>query len=212
MARKTKEEAQATRQRLLDTAEAIFLQRGVARTSLNDIACAAGLTRGAVYWHFEDKTALYSALMEQLKTRFNERLPDILEAQEADPMAVARRLVMLPVEMLRSDKHAQRLFTIAMHRIEFSEDLARIWQRHVANNTEYLDMLERLFDAASRSPHCALRLSPRAAALGLFSLVDGLLTYATLDPTRLQALSSAEDIIDTFLAGVGCPPADPSAG
>ena len=52
MARRTKQDAQATREALLDAAEHVFEQRGVARTSLNHIAEAAGLTRGAVYWHF----------------------------------------------------------------------------------------------------------------------------------------------------------------
>ena len=48
MARRTKEDALATRTALLDAAERVFLQRGVSRTSLADIAQAAGVTRGAL--------------------------------------------------------------------------------------------------------------------------------------------------------------------
>ncbi|MBY0410356.1 MAG: TetR family transcriptional regulator, partial [Burkholderiaceae bacterium] len=55
MARRTKEDANATRTRLIDAAESVFLQKGVSRASLNDIARAAGTTRGAIYWHFKDK-------------------------------------------------------------------------------------------------------------------------------------------------------------
>ncbi|MBC5762981.1 TetR family transcriptional regulator [Ramlibacter sp. GTP1] len=51
MPRRTKKEALATRNRLLDAAERQFLANGVAGTSLNDIAMAAGTTRGAIYWH-----------------------------------------------------------------------------------------------------------------------------------------------------------------
>ena len=50
--RRTKEDAQLTREVLLDAAEVLFAQRGVSRTSLQEIAKAAGMTRGAVYWHF----------------------------------------------------------------------------------------------------------------------------------------------------------------
>ncbi len=53
--RRTKEDAQLTREALLDAAEVLFAQRGVSRTSLQEIAKAAGMTRGAVYWHFKDK-------------------------------------------------------------------------------------------------------------------------------------------------------------
>ncbi|MBA4253114.1 MAG: TetR family transcriptional regulator, partial [Comamonadaceae bacterium] len=51
MPRKTKAEAELTRQRLLDAAELLFLERGVSRTPLHEIAAAAGATRGAIYWH-----------------------------------------------------------------------------------------------------------------------------------------------------------------
>ena len=57
MARRTKEEALATRHALLDAAERVFGRRGVARTSLVEIAEEAGVTRGAVYWHFKDKAS-----------------------------------------------------------------------------------------------------------------------------------------------------------
>ena len=65
MARRTKEEAQVTRERLLDAAEAIFRERGVTRTSLAEVAAAAGLTRGAVYWHFKDKADLFRAMCDR---------------------------------------------------------------------------------------------------------------------------------------------------
>ena len=58
MPRKTKEEAQETRQRILDAAERVFQMQGVSRTSLAHIADAAGVTRGAIYWHFRNKADL----------------------------------------------------------------------------------------------------------------------------------------------------------
>ena len=47
MARRTKLEAKVTRERLLDAAESLFCERGVTRTSLSEVATAAGMTRGA---------------------------------------------------------------------------------------------------------------------------------------------------------------------
>ncbi len=49
MARKTKQEAQETRQHILDVALRLFSQQGVSSTSLGEIAKAAGVTRGAIY-------------------------------------------------------------------------------------------------------------------------------------------------------------------
>ena len=66
MVRRTKEEALETRNRILDAAEAVFHARGVARPSLADIAEAAGVTRGAIYWHFKDKSVVFAAMCDRV--------------------------------------------------------------------------------------------------------------------------------------------------
>lgn len=62
MARKSKEEAEQTRRLILDTAMKVFSEKGLAKTTLANIATTAGLTRGAIYWHFKDKADLLDAL------------------------------------------------------------------------------------------------------------------------------------------------------
>ena len=62
MARRTKEEAEQTRNAVLTAASQVFLERGVARATLEEVAQAAGVTRGAVYWHFRDKVDLFLAI------------------------------------------------------------------------------------------------------------------------------------------------------
>lgn len=64
MARKTKQQALETRQHILDVAMRLFSQQGVSSTSLAQIAQAAGVTRGAIYWHFKDKTDLFSEIWQ----------------------------------------------------------------------------------------------------------------------------------------------------
>jgi len=54
-----------TRERILDTAEALFAEKGLAATSVRDIATAAGLTPASLYNHFEGKEALYAAVLER---------------------------------------------------------------------------------------------------------------------------------------------------
>ena len=66
MARKTKEEARETRNRILDAAEQVFQRQGVSRTSLADIAGEARVTRGAIYWHFKNKADLYDAMIKRV--------------------------------------------------------------------------------------------------------------------------------------------------
>ena len=63
--RKTKTEAQKTRQHLLDAALEVFWRDGVTRASLQAISQEAGVTRGALYWHFKNKEDLFETLFEQ---------------------------------------------------------------------------------------------------------------------------------------------------
>ncbi|KZC87193.1 HTH-type transcriptional regulator MtrR [Neisseria flavescens] len=64
--RRTKTEALKTKEYLMLAALDTFYQKGIARTSLNEIAQAAGVTRGALYWHFKNKEDLFDALFQRI--------------------------------------------------------------------------------------------------------------------------------------------------
>jgi AcrR family transcriptional regulator len=66
-----------TRARLLQAASEVFAERGYDRASLDDVAAAAGLTKGAVYSSFTGKDELFYALMRE---RIGERLALVTEA------------------------------------------------------------------------------------------------------------------------------------
>lgn len=60
--RRTREEAEATRRKLMDVGLRIFHQKGYAATRLADVAVEAGVTRGAIYHHFGSKLELFKAI------------------------------------------------------------------------------------------------------------------------------------------------------
>ena len=85
MVRKTKEEARETRNRILDAAEQVFYDKGVSRTSLADIAAQAGVTRGAIYWHFANKGDLFTAMFDRVLLPLDELSAAMGES--TDPLA-----------------------------------------------------------------------------------------------------------------------------
>ena len=90
MARKTKEEAQETRNAILDAAELVFQEHGVSHTSLAEIAAAAGVTRGAVYWHFANKADLFDALILRVFEPLEAKLVELQSNWEENLMFPAR--------------------------------------------------------------------------------------------------------------------------
>ena len=82
MARRTKEEAERTRTRIMASALALFAKRGYDRTTFNDIAARLKLTKGAVYWHFESKEALLMALLDEMLAKFRRQIAALLPPGE----------------------------------------------------------------------------------------------------------------------------------
>ena len=62
--RKSKEDTQLTREKIIESAFESFFELGYAETSLSLIAENAGMTRGAIYWHFKDKNELYREVVK----------------------------------------------------------------------------------------------------------------------------------------------------
>ncbi len=86
MVRRTKEESLETRRAIIDAARDVFVAHGVTQTSLEQIAEAAGVTRGAIYWHFADKAELFYAMRDQVKIPLIDRSDVALAGDETRPI------------------------------------------------------------------------------------------------------------------------------
>jgi TetR/AcrR family transcriptional regulator, acrAB operon repressor len=202
MVRKTKEEAQETRHRILDAAEQVFQAQGVARTSLAQIAAAAGVTRGAIYWHFADKADLFDAMMQRViaPTEAGCLDPALLEAD--DPLAALRELALDFLMQVARDPQHQRVFEIAIHKSEYVGEMADARDRHLDCARRHRVMLEAAMRRAQEKGVVAARHNTHSAAEGLIALIDGLLLNWTLDHDLFPLADYAEPIVDTYLAGL----------
>ena len=83
MARRTKEEAEKTRARILANALSLFAKKGYDHTTFNDIAERLKMTKGAVYWHFESKQTLLMALIDEMLENFRNQIVELLPEGES---------------------------------------------------------------------------------------------------------------------------------
>lgn len=201
MVRRTKEEALETRNQLLDTAEQVFSKKGVSRTSLADIADVAGLTRGAIYWHFDNKADLFDAMMQRVKLPVEEML-DMRDGALDDPLEDLRRRALTVLDRVTSDAQCRRVFEISCHKVEYVDELAPLRERHIEGRNECLAHIERGMREAAKRGLLAEGINPRLAAIGLHALVDGLITNWLLDPKYLPLAKAARPIVDGYLNGL----------
>lgn len=203
MVRRTKEEALATRSALLDAAERVFSEHGVSRTSLTDVAAAAGVTRGAVYWHFKDKVDLLDAMLRRVVLPMEEATAACTTMHpEGDPLGYLRACLMKALLRTARDPQTRRVFEIVFHKCEYIDEMAPARDRCAAMREGYLAEIERGLRNAIRRGQLPKSVRVRAAAVGLHALVDGLIANWVQDPGYFSLEREAATVIDTFLDGL----------
>lgn len=202
MARRTKEDALVTRDQILDAAELVFQRRGVSRTSLQEIAQEAGLTRGAIYWHFQNKADLFDAMMRRVTlpmvTTFNSQP----ESEAADPLRHLRKNVTSAFHQTVHDQQMQRVFEIASHKVEYVDELQALRERHISERANCLVDLQRLLTLAVGRGQLPAGLAVQAVVVGLHSLIDGLMHNWLLNPESFDLEVVGAQALDAYLAGL----------
>jgi len=201
VARRTKEEALATRNRLLDAAELLFQAQGVSQTTLQQIAQQAGATRGAIYWHFKDKADLFNAMMERVILPLE--TPPKSDIPGDDPLVEIEEGLIHALTLMVADPQVRRVFDIATHKVEYTHDMASVQQRHLdARNACVVDF-EKALRLAARRARIRLPLPGAVAAQGMHALMGGLIQNWLLDPTAFDLVSTGRRTFRVYLAGLG---------
>jgi AcrR family transcriptional regulator len=183
MGQRTRPHRAETRRRILDAAFAVFSARGIAASSLSEVAAAAGLTKGAVYSSFDSKDELVLALMEEhAAARIDAALAGFSDNADTDH-ALADMAAAL-VEGMRTDAAWHRLlaefFAMASH------DAAR--QRALRERRrEVREAITRVLVRVATGLAIELPLPPAEMAVVLLALSNGLAVETEIDPDAVPA-------------------------
>ena len=202
MARRTKEEAAATRDSILDAAEKLFVEQGVSRTTLQHIATAAGVTRGAIYWHFDDKGALFNAMMERATLPLEAELQVLDAAESSDPLDDLRSYMLAVLDRAVEDPGARRVFEIATLKVEFVGEMDAVRQRRKDNMANWMTRAERRIGLAADKGLISRQVDPSRVALALWIMIDGLIRNWMFDPQDFDLIGLGKCVIDPYLDGL----------
>jgi len=202
VARSTKQEALATRNRLLDAAEVLFQAQGVSQTSLQQIAQQAGATRGAIYWHFKDKADLFNAMMERVKLPL-EAAGQAAVATPGDPIGEIVHRLVAALDLMTSDAQVRRVLEVATHQVEYTSEMASVRQRHLSVRNECIHDFQKAFRLAARRERLRLPVPASVAAQGLHALITGVIQNWLLDPTAFDLVRTGRQAFEVYVAGLG---------
>jgi TetR/AcrR family acrAB operon transcriptional repressor len=176
MVRKTKEDAEITRQLIIDAARETFFVRGVSRTPMETIAEKAGVTRGAIYWHFRNKTDLFQAMREQVFLPLIDRMDGILLVEsEDDPLSCIERFFSSTIQVLNDDLKTRRTYEVMMTRCEYVDEFAEVLRLILSNCSGFIEKIELVYKRAQDKSQLRPGDDPAALAMDSHFFFTGLL-------------------------------------
>ncbi len=199
MARKTKAEAQKTRQLLIEAAIEQFAARGVASTTLTDIADAACLTRGAVYWHFTSKAEIFNAIWQEqrpLREIIHARLSQV---EQSDPLLILREQFVTALQYIARDRRQRTLLQILYHKCEFDRGMiseSQIRERIGFNYENVREMLQQCIILGSVSA----QINIDTALIVFHGFFSGLIKNWLMNPERVDLYQRAPELVDNILS------------
>lgn len=201
MARRTKEEAEATRESVLTAALDLFSEKGYSRTTFSDIAKRIEMTRGAIYWHFDNKPALLAALMDHFCTLREQRVE--LHFSEISSPEELREAFLEHARLVVEDKRLRKFEFFMMFQMEWSEEL--LTETHKLLDQVRKDPFKKLtsiMDAPQFAERVRKDIEPRTLAVTLAGLWLGLLKVYLGACPKIDLVSAAADGFDCMMNGI----------
>lgn len=206
MVRRTKQDAELTRNSLLDAAQEVFYAKGVAGASLAEIAKAASLTRGAIYWHFKDKADLFDAMMQRVTLPFEQAWSDERTRIERQHTAISRilEIFQMVLHSVCTDPVTRRVFDIALYKVECVGEMLAVRERRLAGLKRFTSQMENELCLAAREAQVQLPIPVQSAAKGLQAVFEGILHTWLLDAAQTFDLEyEGMTAVKVYLKGLG---------
>jgi len=186
------------RQNILAAAKRVFARKGFHATTVADIAKAARLSYGSVYWYFDSKDALFHALMESEEQTLRDHIARSVAATDSDPDGEAqfRAAVRATFEFFESDRAAVKLLFRDSYALgdRFEKHLFGIYERFIAE-------IEAVI-AAAQGQRLIVEAPPRMVAFSVAALIGQIAHRRLTTDDDLDAAVVADFVVSLVLNGL----------
>jgi len=199
--KRTKAEADVTRQQLLESALRVFSEKGYAATRLSDIAVAAGVTRGAIYHHFGNKKELFIALFKDRADPYFQVVSEIL-SMESSPLEKIGQLMKTMMQNFEEDERFQADERLRMRHSSPLTEINEIKDILFENINRTLILAEQVVQAGQKAGEIRNDLDARDIVVFLFSLIRGVACILEGGLLKKSVVGKAEMMVELFFEGV----------
>lgn len=202
MPRRTKDEAAETREGILEAATDLFLQQGVARTSLDQIAKHANCTRGAVYHHFANKEELLREMLESVRLPIDELFAQTEPIEKDKPLEAIQLWCERAFEIILASERSQRIHTVFYHRCEFVGEMNPARESEMEKIRSCHDRFVQQFARAEELGQLREDLTPEEASYLMHSFCTGFYSNMLKEPWNGVVTLRPKPMIDVFFQGI----------
>jgi len=201
MARKTKDETEQTRLQIIAAARRVFAERGVSRTTLAEIAKEAGVTRGAIYWHFKNKPDLFFAMRDQISLPLIDAVEDgALTDKSADPLCAIGANMLEMLHLLESDEEVRTTFEIIALKCEYVDEFASLDNYVLKTCCAFIETITKAYEQAKKLHLLREGLDPGLCALESYTFMKGLIHLWLSDSDGAIIRDKARALIEAHIA------------
>ncbi|MGJ9418124.1 TetR family transcriptional regulator [Massilia sp. CMS3.1] len=169
---------------------------------MQHIATEAGVTRGAIYWHFDDKGALFNAMMERVTLPFECALSSLGKSDATTVLADVRQFFVEIFRVTETNPQARRVLEIASLKVEFVSEMDAVRVRRRQSKGDLIAQVVERLKLAQDGGQIKPDVDPQLLATGLWALMDGLIRNWMFEPTSFSLIDLGDKMIGTMLEGI----------
>lgn len=203
MPRRSREDAEKTLESLLDAAAWLFIQQGVVKTTLAQIAQQAGVTRGALYWHFEGKDEIIQQLWDSsARPLLRQAMEDMAALDGQDVDQGLRHIISRLLQQLESNPRALQATRVVMHSVEVTEEGSDLQTWLFEIRDSFHAVAATVFDKMKAAGKLRTSLATDDVTEVFMTFMHSMLERNASISRMFPIKASADTHIDIFLAGV----------
>ena len=199
--RRTKEEAAVTRATLLKTALSVFSAKGYAAATLDDVAKAAKVTRGAIYWHFKSKADLYNTLVQEFSARGAAVVQQAV-AEGGTLIEILRRVFVRQCALIEEDKEARAVMELALFKTGLEPELQPGRKKQLEASTALVTGLSDAMRQGIAQGMLRNDLDPADMARAFLAFENGAIQMWLVSPKSFSLKASAGSFADILISGL----------
>jgi len=200
LSKKNKHDSALTREHIILAALTEFKKRGVAYTTLNHIAEAAGVSRGAIYWHFANKTALFNEIWSQdsfktdsLKKKYQMLFPE-------QPLRVIHCILVDMLQATQLNPLRKSLMEISFHKNEINDGMIPIQETRKRLELDGFEIIEQALNDCIHHGELPPDIQTKFASILLQSCINGIMETWLLMPGCFDLVKSSPALADILIS------------